>query len=298
MLKTPLTQSVTDMLEKNDYVTCQYRGCFDIAAKKSILLLLKVLQNVDALQEEQAKNLKIISNNLDADALLVGIQTRKERLQKGIVYERFGLPTISPDTLEALICYGIFPQIYRDRGGFYVEIDSDLVRETRRKKNLTQKELAEAVGVNKKVVYEHEKKQLRMFLSVARRLEDILEEKIIKNINLFESEYQEHGSPKDLLEKEVGRDLEKLGFVTDFVKQAPFDIFAKEKALIVSDIEIDKRKIEKRASAFKSFASVAQRPALIITEKAEADVGIPVIQRKELEGLTKKELIRIAKRKK
>jgi putative transcriptional regulator len=198
-----LKQETLNFLERSDYVTCEYKGCFDIAAKKDSLLLIKTLLNIDAFQREQAKNLKIIANNLDAHPFLIGIQTNREKLQPGIVYERFETPTVSLKTFEDLIVNSIFPTIYRDRGGLYVEIDSTILREVRKKKGLSQRELAEAIGINKKVVYEHEKKQLRMLLQIAEDLERILEKKIVKPIDVFKK-YEEHGYPKDFIEK-IGR---------------------------------------------------------------------------------------------
>lgn len=299
MLKKPLTENIIKILEKNNYVTSEYYGCFDIAAKKELFLLLKLLQNVDSFSCEQAKNLKIISRNLNAHPLLIGIQTRTEKLKRGIVYERFELATISPETLEDLIRYEIFPNIYRDRGGLYVEIDQELLRETRSKRGLTQRELAQAVGINKKVIYEHEKKQLKMLLSIAERLENILNKKIIKEIDLFKKTSIEHGKPSDKLENIVGKDLKKLGFEIDFVKQAPFDVFAREKVLLISDVEENKRKMFKRAIDLRRFIDVAKRPAVLITEKTkEEDLqGIPIVKRKELEEFESgKDLIRIAKK--
>lgn len=292
-----IKQAVQFFLEKNDYTTCEYHGCFDIAAKKDVLLLLKILLNIDSFQEEQAKNLKIISNNLDAHPFLIGIQTNREKLQYGVVYERFETPTVSLKTFEDLIANSIFPRIYRDRGGLYVEIDSAILREIRKKKGLTQRELAEAIGVNKKVIYEHEKKQLRMLLEIAKKLELVLNQKIIKSVEVFKK-YEEHGQPKDIIEKGVGKHLEKLGFKTDFVKQAPLDVFAKEKILVLSDIEINKRKMKKHAASLKDFINVVKKPAVLITEKAKDEemLGIPIIERKELEEIDKKDLIKKAKK--
>jgi len=291
-------QQVLSFLERSDYVTCEYNGCFDIAAKKDVLLLLKTLLNIDSFQEEQSKNLKIISNNLDAHPMLIGLHTNREKLKSGIVYERFEMPTVSLKTFEDLVCNNIFPKIYRDKGGLYVEIDSQILKDSRRRKNLTQRELAEAVGINKKVIYEHEKKHLRMLLTIADRIEQILNNKIIKPIEPFKR-YEEHGQPKDILEKKVGKNLEKLGFKTDFVKQSPLDVFAKEKTLIISDIEMNRRKMMRRAADLKDFINIVKKPALLITEKSKEEElsGIPVIQRKELEEFESgKELIKRAKK--
>jgi putative transcriptional regulator len=292
-----LRQQAKTFLEESDYATYEYHGCFDIAAKREVLLFLKVLLNVDSFQKEQAKNLKVISNNLDGYPMLIGVQTNREKLKTGIVYERFEMPTLSLQTFEELICNNIFPSIYRDRGGLYVEIDSEVLKDARKGKSLTQRELAEAVGINKKAIYEHEKKQLRMLLDIAEKLEQILNEKIIKPAGVFKR-YDEHGSPKDFLEKNVGKDLEKLGFSTDFVKQSPLDVFAKEKALIVSDIEVDKRKMNRRATDLKDFINMVKKPALLITDKSKKDelLGIPLIERKELEGMDRKELIKRARK--
>ncbi len=299
MLKENIQKQIENILEKAEYVVCSYKGCFDVAAKKDKLLLLKILQNIDSFSQEQAKNLKIIANNLDAVGILIGKNTTREKLKPGIVYERFELPCMSPKTLESLISYEIFPKIYRDRGGLYVEIDSDILKEARQKKKLTQRELAEMVGINKKVIYEHEKNQLRMTLDIAHKLESTLKKKITKPIDILETKKKEiQSQPKDVLEKEVGSDLKKIGFKVDYVRQAPFDVFAREKALVISDIEGNKRKMIKRAGQLKEFVKTAERPAVMITkESKEEDVeGIPVVKRKELKNMKTKELIKLAKK--
>jgi putative transcriptional regulator len=291
-----LKQQVLSFLEKSDYTACEYKGCFDIAAKKDSLLLLKVMLNIDGFQKEQAKNLKIISNNLDAYPFLIGVQTNREKLQKGVVYERFETPTVSLKTFEDLIVNSIFPIIYRDRGGLYVEIDSTILREVRKKKGMSQRELAESIGINKKVIYEHEKKQLRMLLKIAENLEKILSQKIIKPIDVYKK-YEEHGFPEDRLENVVKKDLENLGFKTDFVKQAPVDVFAKEKTMFLSDIEMNRRKITKHAAALKDFVNLVKKPAIIITEdsKNEEVAGIHLIDKKDLKDIDKRDLIKKAK---
>ena len=299
MPKSEIERALIKTLEKADYIVSTYNGCFDVAAKKEKLLLLKILQNIDSFSEEQAKNLKIIANNLEAVAILVGENTTREKLKKGIVYERFELPAISPETLRSLITYEIFPKIYRDRGGLYVEIDSDILKETRQNKKLTQRELAEMVGVNKKAIYEHEKRQLRMTLDIAQKLESTLKKKITKPIDVLQVEKQEIKTyPKDVLEKQVGSELKKIGFKIDYVKKAPFDVFAKEKTLIVSDVEENKRKIKKRAGQLKEFVKTAEKPAVMITKESKEEHvgGIPVVNRKDLKEMKTKDFIKRAKK--
>lgn len=295
MLKQRLVSKVGNLLDENGYNTCEYNGCFDIGTKKEVLMFIKILENVDSFQEENAKNLKILSKNLDANVFLIGKHTRTEKLKEGIVYERFEIPTVCFKTFQRLIEENIFPNFYRDRGGLYVEIDRSLLRETRKKNKLTQRELAEAVGISKKSIYEHEARNLRMLLSIAQKIENALCKKIMKPVEDFKL-FDAKGKPENRIEKEIGNDFKRLGFEVDFVRQTPMDIFAKEKKLIVSDIETDKRKLEKSVIELKRFIALINRPGLIVSEKAKKDYidGIPIIERKELKGFERKELLRLA----
>ncbi len=300
MLKGSLEEHIEDLLKNSGYVTARYHGCFDVVAKKKQMLLIKVLQNVDAFSEEQSENLRLVASNLGASPLVVGEQTRLDKLRNGVVYERYGVPSVNFQTFRRLIDEGIIPNIYSDRGGLYVNIDSDSLHQARGEKQLTQRELAEMVGVNKKVIYEHEKHQIRMMLEIAQKLEKILHKKLVKEADVLGSETKnEVTKPKDSLERGVGKKLKSIGFSIDYVQGAPFDILAKDKALVISDVESDKRRMLRRIHALKDFVTLTNNPAVIITEKYahQALEGVPIINRSELEDIeSSKELISIAKK--
>ncbi len=298
MQKLQLVDAIQERLEENNFSTCRYHGCFDIAAKKEKLLFLKILQNVDSLAEESSRNLKTLSHNLDASPLVVGEHTNVERLKSGIVYERHELPTISPETFFEMIFENIFPRFYRDRGGIFVEVDSGALKAAREKKNFSQRELAEAAGISKKSIYEHEAASMRMVFGIAKRIEKVIERKIIKEANPLKNIFsQENIFPSTNLEKSVGSELKRKGFSINYVRAAPFGIFASADTLILSDAEENKRKFQRRAPVLKKFISVIHKPAVAIAEKFSAeDFEIPVVERKELRELEAKELIRIARR--
>lgn len=298
MQKLQLVDAIQERLEENNFSTCRYHGCFDIAAKKEKLLFLKILQNVDSLAEESSRNLKTLSQNLDASPLVVGEHTNVERLKSGIVYERHDLPTVSPETFFEMIFENIFPRFYRDRGGIFVEVDSEALRAAREKRNFSQRELAEAVGVSKKSIYEHEAASMRMIFGVAKRIEEIVERKITKEANPLKNIFsQENIFPSINLEKSVGSELKKKGFSVNYVRAAPFGIFAKSGTMIISDVEENKRRLERRAPALREFISFIHKPAVAITEKFSAEeFQIPVVERKELKEMEAKELIRIARK--
>ena len=299
MEKTNIVQKAEKLLDESNYVTSVYHGCFDIAAKREKILLVKILQNIDAMLKWQAKNLKIISENLDASPILVGEQTRVEKLHNGVVYERYGVPAVNFETFRRLVEEDIMPTIYSDRGGMFVRIDSGMLREFRNRRGLTQKELAEMVGINKKAIYEHEKEELRMVMEIAQKIEKILQKKLTKEIDVLQHAQQfEKNEPKDRLEKDVGSKLKGIGFKVNYVSAAPFDIMAREKALIISDVESNKSKIEKRAPALRGFSAVTDKPILVITDKPKHfDSDIPVIGKDELKEIgSSRQLLKIAKR--
>lgn len=292
-------ERVVGILDEHGWATCTYHGCFDVVARKRRLMLLKILSNVDALEKHSAKNMKTISANMDAAALVIGESTSRERLEEGVVYERFELPTISIDTFEAIITANVMPVIYSDRGGLYVEIEPELLRSARQKSKLTQAELAEAVGINKKSIYCYERGRTRAVLSVVQKLEKILNKRVSCSTDVLKSATMSSTVPKDGLEKAVADALAELGFATDFVGQAPFDVFAREKTLLLSDVENDRRAMLKRAPALKRFVETVREPALLITERSR-DVeifGIPVVKRDEISEFgSPRELLRVAKK--
>jgi len=297
MLKEGLLAQIEKLLQDEGYAYCTYKGCFDLAAKKEKLLFLKVLQNIDSFSEEQARNLLTLAHSIGATIFLIGKNTTRERLGQGIVYERFGVPAVSFETFKLFVSEGMFPSIYRQRGGLFVHIDREALKETRNAKGMTQMELAELVGVSKKAIYEHEARNLKMLLSIAQRLEEMLEKKLISKQEPEITDRGFHSEPADELEKKVGCELKKLGFQINFVKQAPADIFARKEALLISDVEEKERKMKGRSEKLKEFIEVAEKPAVIITEKAnEKDYEIPVVRRRELAEMSSKSLFRIAKK--
>ena len=296
MFRHQLVEEAVSILEENNYATQMYSGSFDIAAKEKNILILKVLLNVDSFLENHAKDLKIISHGLGANTVVIGKQTRFERLKEGVVYERFDIPTLSVETFRSIIENKIYPEVFRDRGGSYVRIDSEAMRAARKKKGLSQRELGEMLSVNKKTVYEHEREELRMFLETARNLERVLDARLIRDDSLSRS-YAEHGNPKDRLESSVGKALQRIGFEADYAGSSPFDILARSDEIVLSTVIRKEKIFIRKAEQLNSFSELIRRPRIAIAENSrERDIlGVPVIDRKDLLGLNKRDFLRIAK---
>ena len=84
--------------------------CFDIVGRKdNIMLIVKVLGNVDALSRENAEEMKVLSEILGATPLVIGEKSSAGILEPGIVYSRFDIPIISNETLSDYVLRGEAP---------------------------------------------------------------------------------------------------------------------------------------------------------------------------------------------
>lgn len=293
-----LKQEIWSMLEKADYDVAEYSGCFDIIAKRSDLLLLKVLENVDSLQKEQAENLKILSKSLVASPAVIGRWTRTERLYDDVIYERFDIPAFTPRTLESILIGNTERVVYRFKGGIFAEVSPEKLRRRRLQLGITQEELARKARVTKKNIYEHEKNRMLARYDSVKRLERLLGD-ISEPARFWDREFETaRNTPKGAFEKTVSKDLRSIGFGTDVVYQSPFNIIAqscdKRNFLILSDAESDLRKAEKNGTHLLQFAEVTEKHVLMIT-KRKIDVELPVIEEREIRTMTKRDVIKVVK---
>jgi putative transcriptional regulator len=286
---------VEDALEEGGFDYCRYSGCFDIAARKTSMMLIKVLANIDSFQEEQANNLKVISKHLEATSLLVCLHTRRERLSDKILYERFEIPTMTPGAFETVIHNDTFPSIYRFRGGLFVEINPKSLRTARENAGLTQEQLAEKVGITKKSVYEHEKKKIKIEYDNAVRMEKALKTGLIEpgKQTSFENVWS---SPKTKFETKVYKKFRSIGFDADAVYQSPFNMLAKDsKALLLSDVEEKAKNAKRKVESIKQFCDVSNKPAVIIT-KEEASFDLPTVTERDFLEMNQKDVRKIVRK--
>ncbi len=291
-----IVKRVENILDKMGYDCCDYFGCFDIAAKKGRkLILIKVLSNVDSIQEEQATSIKTISSNLDSSALIVGEKTRREELEEDVIYSRFGIPTMSIETMDNIFAHQSAPVVTRLRGGFFVEIDARLLRKKRQAHGLTQMELAEKVGTTKKSVYEHEKMNKKATQEMAGKIESFLG-RVSVPVSLERQMNSVETTSKDSFERAVSRHFNSIGFETSHVYQAPFNIIARDREMmILSEAQETGEKIEKILEEMVSFSKLARKPIIAIT-KEEAELEIPTVMAKDMKNYSARDIKKLVKK--
>ncbi|MHA1594509.1 MAG: transcriptional regulator [Candidatus Baldrarchaeia archaeon] len=296
---------VKDILKQADFsisVECRVKSsCFDIAARKgSLLALIKVLINIDALSANHARELKYISYLLSASPLLIGERAGKEPMEEGVVYERYGIPAINPFTLYNILIRSLLPVIYAKRGGFFVKLNTEKIRACREKKGYSLGVLADLVGVSRKSIYEYERGEMDASLETALRLEEVLEEDITLPIDVFSwnitdvtIEDVEFSYIKDILKEKVFRLFQSLGFKTFPTRCAPFDAITEaptqEEAIFLTGVGYaDDRTILRRIRIVKSVSKVVQKDAVFIIEGKKVSnsiEGVPILRTNELKRM-------------
>src|SRR3989344_3327410 len=140
MLRDELLQKTISVLQESGFTVAQQfsPSCFDILARRGdLILLVKVLTNIDSLYEEQASDLKRIANVLSATPLVVGIIIKTEYMRPKTIYERYGVTAINFETFEDAIAEKKLPVVYAKKGGFFANINPDFLKEVRAKNNLS-----------------------------------------------------------------------------------------------------------------------------------------------------------------
>jgi putative transcriptional regulator len=313
--RTQLTSEVVSQLEDAGFSLssqCDVRpSCFDLVARKGDkLILVKVLANIDVLTSQDAITLQLVAHFFNATPLVVGQKTRKGRLDPGVVYKRYGVSTIAPPSFQSMIAEERMPREFSQKGGRFVAIDGEKLREARLEQKMTTGELAECVQVSARAVlaYEKEYENIGVSTDTAKRLEKVLETDLIIPIDLLRERVDEkalkqpdgsHDIPD--LEVRVNHFFERLGMRVLWTDRAPFHVAAKEKGPpLMSGIgSITSWSLKKRMEILKSVSKVTESNAVIIVEEGQAEESVsdlPVIRQLELDQIEKpRELKKIIK---
>lgn len=215
-------QEITTLLTSYGFKTSNIydRSCFDLLARKdSILIILKILVNIDSLTSTQAEELSKIAGTFLASPIIIGLKSKHYYLEDDVVYERHEIPVITPQTLCNIIVNDIHPEIFAKRGGYYVKINGKLLRQLREQKNLSLKELADLSHVSRETIYRYEQGNSQTYPETVLMLEEILQKPITLSINLLDA------NNKNSLDKKIQepKELIKLGYDVKSSQKTPFD---------------------------------------------------------------------------
>ncbi len=284
-----------------------YRGGFDIgepikktiifdliARKNRNILILKALLNMDSLRNEIARELKILGSELNASPIIIGKKGGMGSILDGVVYSRHGIPIISIGTFRDFIIEGIPPAVYAAPGGFYVNIDSSLLREIRKKRGVSLGRLAEAAGVSRKTIQLYEE-GMSSNVEIALKLEKFLNTELILPINLFDlgKMEEERYHLNDIEYGEIYRRLIDIGFDVFLTLKCPFEALSKDdRDVMLTGIEKKERNLKYKAMNIRILSKIFERRGFIVIEnsKFEEYDGVAIIRKNEVMERKKDEI--------
>nr|WP_255596568.1 transcriptional regulator [Methanobrevibacter sp. TMH8] len=315
--RNQIIQEINQLLTGGGFETSQvyYQSCFDMAArKKLLLLLLKVLVNIDSVNETHVQEIRKVANTFLASPLVIGLKSKSSPLEEDVVYERHGLPVIGVDTLKNIVLYDERPEFLADRGGYFVNINGSILKEYREEYSLSLKDLADLAHVSRETIYKYENDMVRANPETAMILEDILNMKITVDIDIFETPKCDFDlnkvSSEENTNSEKTKDLSNLGFGVIETKKSPFDALAIEnnsndkssdESPLIASLENNRapKTLHKMAISLKDLSLITDSESFFIINNKkikESLEGIPVIKSWELkEAGDSKEFMRLVK---
>jgi putative transcriptional regulator len=290
--------------------------CFDFIARKDVILwLIKVLINIDSLQQYHANELKLLGDLFSGTPLLVGEKTHREPLEDGVVYKRYSVPAVNPPTFRSILYHEFLPKVFAKRGGLFARILGETLREKREEENLSRAQLAEKVGVSERCIYEYERGTMDASKENLLRLEKILDTDLSIPIDLLEYDFGDikpHIPAKiDDFEQNIQEKLMDMGFEVFWTECSPFDAVTKEQEietenetqkLIIAGVgHKSEKNIKKRVQITGSISDITRKIAMFVLEGSSIKNidGVPIMRLKELSKFeTPNELKRTIKKRK
>ncbi|HID26829.1 MAG TPA: transcriptional regulator [Methanosarcinales archaeon] len=304
MNKESLIHQVFDVLEHAGFITskrCNIRPrSFDLAARRErILLLLKVLANIDGLNDETARELKQLAFYLLGHPLVVGEKARDHYLETGVVYNRHGIPSINISTLYNHFVENIPPLVYAGPGGLYVNLDGKKLQHARNLKKMSIGDLASKIGVSRRAISMYEEEEMDASVDNALKLEDILDTTLVNPIDILkqkniysETLYKETYEELKIQEHSIFMRLTSLGFKVFPTTQAPFNAVSQEKddkeTTILTGVSKYSNTMIKRARLMSSISVVTHTHSVFIIEgksKSEQIDSTVLIEKTELKKM-------------
>jgi predicted transcriptional regulator len=221
-------------------------SAFDFIAKKnnrlvSKKIVTKVFVDLDMFKKQASIELQLISKLISGFPLVVAHAAAGRSMEDATLYRRHDVSAISLPTLHKYLQYEKGVKVakiskYAHRGGIYVNISKERLKEKRKQLKLSLAILSQQIGLSRLSLYRYEKGQTSPKLANYYMLINALGgDDIDAPLDILETEYKflqkhpitEFTQPHSQLQKEIGMYLEDKDFhVLWFKKSEPFDGFS------------------------------------------------------------------------
>jgi putative transcriptional regulator len=308
MTKEVLIHQIIDVLSHAGFALsdrCNIRPrSFDVAARKGeIILLCKVLFNIDGLNEETAREMKYLAEYLGGSAIVVGAKTRDQMLEDSVVYMRYDILALNVQTLYDYFIENVPPLVSAAPGGLYVSIEGNLLKKARMDQSMSLGSLATMIGVSRRTISKYEEEGMDASIDVVLQLEDIFGVELAKPINILkscgsrkprkkvepETKDQEKACPL-LPEDLILNTISMLGYDVLPTAQAPFKAISRDKSsVILTGVSEFNTTVIKRAHLMSSISYVTETQSVFIINgrsKIKSVENTVLIEKKELDRIS------------
>jgi predicted transcriptional regulator len=284
-----LLNEIVKFLTKKDFRVLLTSGCFDVAARRDFILLIKALINVDSLLREQAMNLKVISHFISAFPLVVAEASSSGKLKDEIIYSRFQLPVVNFETFKRIVEENM-PEVRAIKGKYVSLINGEYLRKRRRELKLSLEELSKRAGTSKKALYEIENKRVIPTLETVEKLENLLKINLKVRYKMKPAE-KTYIQPKNNFQKKISLEFFRLGIDNSPVTSTTFDIVGKEKSSLIAGLSYNTSNLEKTAARLKKLMTIFSSQGMFFVKKSDKKIieGIPIVLESELPELESSE---------
>lgn len=281
--KSFLLNKVINSLQKNEFEVFITHGCFDIAAKREYLLLIKALLNVDALSEDQALSLRAISHFISAYPFVISIKNNRGLLDNETIYSRFELPVLTPQLFDEILTEEEVAAVQSAKGRHTVEINAFKLKERRKELNYTLEELSHLANITKKALYEIENKRVNPQKETVKTLERILGIKLRLPYE-FKAIPAAYLRPKNEFQAKVSKELARMGIDNSSVYSTSFEIVGRERFSLITRLSQNTAKIKRDARVIRKLSNMFSSFAIFVAKKSQEQAieDVPVVLESEL----------------
>jgi putative transcriptional regulator len=270
------------------------RISFDLIARRDdMLLVTKVLLNIDSMGRKRSQELKMIASCLEGAPLLLADRSGAGKLENGAIYSRFGIPILSMGTFRDIFLEGVPPFMFSAPGGLYVKLDGSVIRSAREHKNISLGTLAEIAGVSRRTIQMYED-GMGATVDVALKLEEFLGVPIVQAVDPFHlrpdaDDIMTSWNQLDQFDRDVFNHLSQLGYSIVPTIRCPFDAETRDrKVILLTGLEREQADLSTKAKVVANISSVVEKDSVIFVRRLvmkENIEGTPIIRKEELKKL-------------
>ena len=281
---------------------------FDVICRRdNVLLVLKVLVNIDGFSKANAGEMKTLARLLKGAPVVLGERCGAGGLDEGIVYLRHDVPIMTFDTMKEYFEGGVPPFIFAAPGGLYARIDPEAIRRARKERGLSLGALADIAGVSRKAIQMYELGTMSATLPVVDRLERYLGEPIVEALDPFRSSDraepaaqarpEEMGDEPNQFRRGVFQKLAGLGYTVVPTRKSPFDAISESNiraTIILTGVGQANKACLQKARVMSNISRITEREGVLFLDRRmsrENIGGTPVISRDELKHISDEDKI-------